>query len=82
MNWTIIKIVGGIIGGFIPVAMAFHANMSEKIHVAEIRSKEYVQLKLEPFKHEIDNLKKDLGETKDMVKDIHKHLLEQKKNDN
>lgn len=78
MNWGAIKIIGGIVGGLTPLVLGLHANMSSKIEVAEARSKEYIQLKLDPFEREIENLKKNVGETKQMVKDIHKHLLEKK----
>ena len=81
MNWGAIKIIGGLLAGLTPLALGLHANMTNKIEVAETRSKEYVQLKLEPFQKEIDNLKKEVGETKEMVQDIHKHLLNKKKDD-
>ncbi len=71
------KVGGGVLGGTagITLIMGLHANITGQIDKAEAQGKEYVQLKLDPFKVEVVNLKKEVAETKDMVKDIHRYLL-------
>lgn len=82
LGWMIkskfIKLGGGILGGTGALTLIFglHGNVVGQIDKAEARSKEYVGLKLGPFETEIKNLKKDVKETKDMVKDIHIYLIQ------
>ncbi len=75
------KIGGSVLGGGGLIALVFglHQNVNSKIDRVEDRNKEHVQLLLEPVKTEIKHLKKEVKETKDMVRDIHNYLLKTNK---
>lgn len=80
----IAKIGGGILGGsgILSLILFLHTSLTGRIDNVEASgkeyTKEYVDLSLEPYKVEMINLKKDVGDTKTMVRDIHNYLLETK----
>lgn len=71
------KMGAGAIGGSSLLAIVFglHTDVTHKIEKERVAQKEYVELVLEPIKTEIKHLSGDSRETKQLVRDIHNHLL-------
>ena len=61
--------------GLLALIFGLHSDVSSKIEKQETRLKEHVQLSLVPIKVENTNLKEDVKETKQMVREIRNHLL-------
>jgi len=70
------SVIGG--GGIIALFLAFQTDYKERIDKIEFKNERYSELLLKPVYVEINYLKKDIKETKIMVKDIHKYLLKTK----
>ena len=75
-----IKIGGSVLGGsgLILLFMGLHTSVNGKINKQDADLKIYVGLVLEPVRTEITNLKKEMSETKTLVRDIHNYLLKSK----
>lgn len=74
------KVGGGVVGGGSVLAVIFflHGNLTGEIEKAEARSKEHIDLKLEPFKVEVKNLKEKVYDTNLKVNELYKHTFKQK----
>ncbi len=76
-----VKIGGSLLGGsgLIALIMGLHFDVSGKIDKAESNAKQYAELVVAPIKTEITNLKTEVSDTKEMVRDIHNYLLNKNK---
>ena len=78
------KVGVGALGGsgLIALVLGLHTDVTKRIDHQQIEQKayvrEYVQLTLKPVQVEIENLRRDSTETKEMVKEIRNHLLNKK----
>lgn len=67
--------VGTASGSLLALIFSLHNDVIGKIEAQRVERREYVQLVMKPVEVEIKNLKKETVETKELIKDIHKHLL-------
>ena len=68
--------VGALGGsGVLVLVMSLHADITNRIEAQDFQQRERTILMLAPIETEIANLKSEQRETKDMVRDIHNHLL-------
>lgn len=74
------KLSFGAIGGsgLIALIIGLHQDVTAKINRQDAQQKEYVVLVLAPLQTEIQHLQSEQKETKEMVRDIHKYLLQTK----
>ena len=64
--------------GILGLVLGLHYDVTNRIDKVKADRAEYVQLVLEPVNREISHVKDGIDETKDMVRDIHNHLLKTK----
>lgn len=76
-----LKVGAGALGGsgLIVLILGLNNDISNKLAAQKAEQKEYVQLVLKPVYTEIMYLKQETRETKQLVRDIHNHLLKSKK---
>lgn len=65
--------IGG--GGIVTLVLALHKDVKVKMKEDKAETKEFIEMRLQPITTENDNLKLDITETKQMVRDLHNHLL-------
>ena len=75
------KVGAGAIGGSSLLALIFslHTDLSTKIDEEKAERKEYIELVLKPLEAELRSLKGETTETKQMVRDIRNHLLQNRR---
>lgn len=67
------SVAGG--AGVLTLILSLNSTVNAKVDKAEVRTKRYAELIIEPVKVEIAHLKEKVKETNEMVKDIHNYLL-------
>lgn len=68
--------VGG--SGIVALVLTLHGDMTNKIQAQDSHHKAYIALSIQPLQTEVRNLRDEQKEIKELVRDIHKYLLENK----